>query len=132
MLLIMTSLQTVSPQQIFLARYLMIVPSSPHNHIIIAISNSNLSDCSLQLLLPVIPFSHTVISLEFSPCKGTWTLWASSVPVFFMRTQYQVSHCKVFFQPSDNFYAFFALPLLFPIYFTLLKMWLSKLHYAQR
>lgn len=123
----MTLLQTDSPQQIFLVTYLMIVPSSPHNLIIIAISNSNLSDCSFQLLLPVITFSHTVISLEFSLCKGTWTLWASYVPVFFMKKSI----------PSFTLQGIFSIPqiifILFPshysiTFFTLLKMWLSKLY----
>lgn len=105
----MTLLETDSPQQIFLVTFLMIAPSSPHNLIIIAISNSNLSDCSFQILLPVINFSHTVISLEFSLCKGTWTLWASYIPVFFMQNQYQVSHCKVFF-PAFKYFLCFSPP----------------------
>lgn len=125
----MTSLQTDSPQQIFLVTYLMIVPSSPYNLIIIAISNSNLSDCSFQLLLPVITFSHTAISLEFSPCKRLEPCEPVMSQTSLREINTKCPTARYFFQPPSNFY---ASPPPFSICFTLLKMHLSKLHYAQR
>lgn len=111
----MTSLQTDSPQQIFLVTYLMIVPSSPYNLIIIAISNSNLSDCSFQLLLPVITFSHTAISLEFSPCK----ILEPCEPVMSQTSLREINtKCPTagyFFQPPSNFYA--SPPPLFNLFY---------------